>query len=83
MGKREDTVRFVHGRLHPFRLGEVHGQRLVADDMDARLEEGDGGIGMDVIGRHDSHRLDAIGARGLCLGHGRVVAVAPGGVQLQ
>ena len=41
VGEREDAARLLDRRLHPLGFGERHRQRLVADDVDARLEEGD------------------------------------------
>ena len=42
--------------------------------MDARLEQRNGRRSVDVVGRHDRHRLDAVRPRRLSLGH-RLVAV--------
>ena len=75
VGEREDLSRLLDRRLHPFRFGERHRQRLVADDVEARLEEGDHRPGMHVVGRDDRNHFDAVGTPGLGLRHGFVVVI--------
>ena len=61
--------------LHLPGFRQRHRQRLVTDDMDARLEESVGRAGMDVVRRDDRHRLDPVGALGLGLRHALVVVI--------
>jgi hypothetical protein len=59
-------------RLHlgqRLRILERRGERLVADHVDAGLEEGLGRADMHVVGRDDRHHLDAVLARRLGAGH--------------
>ena len=66
--------------LQVLRVGEVRGQRLVADDVDAGLDEGAGDREVQVVRRDDRHRVDAVaavaGAFRLGAGHLAEVAVA-------
>ena len=56
-------------------------QRLVADHVDAGLEEGSGGCRMDVVGRDDGDRLDAVLRPALASRH--LVEVVVAAVRLQ
>ena len=64
-----------HQARAPDRLDQVErvrdrgGHRLVADHVDAGLEEGLGGRVVDVVGGDDRHHVDRIGARHLLRGH--------------
>ena len=75
VGQREDAARLLDRGLDPLRLGERNRQRLVADDVEARLEEGDRRPGMHVVRGDDRNRLDPVGALRLGLRHGLVVVV--------
>jgi hypothetical protein len=60
------------------RLGQIVGQRLVADDINALLQKGFGDGVVAVVGRHDGDDLDAVGALGFLRGHlvpGAIAAV--------
>ena len=50
-------------------------QRLVADDVDAGVEKGVGGRGVEVVRRHDGDGLDPVGSRRFGLRHGGEVGV--------
>ena len=75
VGEGEDASRRRDRRLHALGLDKRDGQRLVADDVDARLQQSVGRRSVDVVGRHDRRRLDAVRARRLGLGHGLEVVV--------
>ena len=79
VGEHEERVRLGRRLLQPLRLGERRGQRLVADHVDAALEELARGRGVHVVGRDDRDRLDAVLPPRLALGHGREVVVDPVG----
>ena len=59
------------------RLGQRRGQRLVADHVDAALQELARRRRVHVVGRDDRHRLDAVLPPRLALGHRREVVVDP------
>ena len=75
VGEGEEAARLLDRRLHPLGFGERHRQRLVADDVDARLQEGDGRPGVHVVGGDDRNRLDPVRPLGLRLRHALVVVV--------
>ena len=62
---------------------ELSGERLVADDVDAKLEEGPRDRVMARVWRHDRHHLDAVLARRLALGHLLPAAVPAFGLDLE
>jgi hypothetical protein len=85
VGEREDHV-FLLGqqRFKRFCFLERKGQRLVADHVDAGIDEGSCGGHMHVVRRDDRHRLDAVGTFRLCLRHFLVVGtVAARGIKAQ
>jgi len=53
VGQREEAVFLPRQRGQRPALGQGNGQRLVADDVDARLEKSRGDGGVQVIGRDD------------------------------
>ena len=57
------------------RFLQRRGHRLVADDVDAGVEEGVGRGGMEVVRRDDAARLYAVGARRLLARHASEVGV--------
>ena len=63
------------------RLGELCGQRLVGDDVDAVFHEGAGDRVMGGVGSRDRHRVDPVGPGRLAGRHGMVVGVAAVGGQ--
>ena len=83
MGQREQQILFLRQCRQLPAFLQRNGQRLVADHMDARFQERGGDRRMQVVGRDDGDCLDAVGARGLGLRHGAVVAVAALGRDMQ
>ena len=75
VGQAEHEAGAAHGPHEVERVVERGGQRLVADDVDAGLEEGLGGRVMDVVRRDDRHDVDAVVARGLLRRHLREAAI--------
>ena len=67
--ERHDELAFSRARQRHQRLGlgKRGRQRLVADHVDAGLEKGRRHRRMQMIGRHDDDRLDAVGPRRLGL----------------
>ena len=65
-------------------VGQSGGQRLVANDVDAGLEEGLGRGEVRVVGRYDGDRLDAVRTRRFGLRHflERAVAAVAGQAEL-
>ncbi len=57
------------------RVGQVAGQRLVADDVDAGLQEGRGDARVQMVRRDDRDHVDAVLALRLGLGHRGEVGV--------
>ena len=83
VGQREDAARLVHQLGELARVLERRGHRLVADDVDAAIEERLGGREVDVVGRDDRHHVDPVLAARLALGHLGKVAVAAGRVDAE
>jgi hypothetical protein len=75
VGEGEDAVRLLDRGLHLPGLRQRHRQRLVADDVDSRLEEGVGRAGVDVVRCDDRNRLDPVRPLGLGLRHALVIVV--------
>ena len=75
VGERKDAPRLLDRGLHLPGFRQRHRQRLVADDVHARFEEGVGRAGMDVVRRDDRDRLDPVGALGLGLRHALIVVI--------
>ena len=73
MSLRLPRLRQRHQRL---RFGERGRQRLVADHVDAGLEEGGGDRRMQMVGRDDDDRLDAVGPGRLGPRHLAVIGIA-------
>ena len=71
----EDETGLFRKRREFFGLLEASRQRLVADDVDAGIEERAGNGNMEVIGRDDDDRLDAVGTLGLGFGHLKIVGI--------
>jgi hypothetical protein len=59
--QHEHLAGLLDERRELLRLGQRRCQWLVADDVDAGLEEGLGRRDVDIVGRDDGHRLDAVG----------------------
>ena len=76
VGQHEHLAGLLDQRRELLGIGEVGGQRLVADDVDAGFEKRLGRRIVHVVRRHDRHRLDAVGALRLGLGHFGEGAVA-------
>jgi hypothetical protein len=84
VGQHEHAARTVDQLGELPRLLQARGQRLVADDVDAALEERLGGVVVEVVRRHDRHHVDAVvRALALALGHLVEVAVAALGCEPQ
>ena len=73
---REHATVLARARDEIAGLGKSFRDRLVADDVEARIECG-GGVGIvRIVRRHDRHRVDAVGARLFLRQHRLHVAVA-------
>ena len=69
MGQGEQLAAGLDRRDEVFGLSHRRGHRLVADDVDAGIQEGAGGRVVQVVGRHDGDGVDAVFAGGFRLGH--------------
>ena len=67
VGDAELQAGGLHLVRQPLRGRQVGGQRLVADDVKARIQRRHADIEMAVVGRHDGQHIDAVGARRLGL----------------
>ncbi len=83
VGQHEDLAALLDQRGELLGVGQRRGQRLVADDVDAGLEEGLRRRIMHVVRRDDRHRLDAVGPRRLGPRHLRVVDVGAVGLEAE
>ena len=81
--QHEDAARLLDQFGELARILEGRGHRLVADDVDAAIEERLGRREVDVVGRDDRHRVDPVLAPRLALGHLGEVAVAARRIEAQ
>ena len=79
VGDREHHATGGLGLGHGGAILKAQRNRLVADHVNTRLHEGHGDIAVGVVGRADGHRIDAILAARLYLGHLPEVGVNPFG----
>jgi hypothetical protein len=83
VGQDEDLAGPLHQGLERDRIRKGGGHRLVADDVDAGLEEGGGGVEMDMVGGDDRNDVDGVLALGLGLGHLGEAAIGAGGIDAE
>ena len=83
MGEGEDDILSLQQRLERFRLLEGERQRLVADHMDAGLDEGLRRRHMDIVWRDDGDNLDTVLALGFRFRHLAIVGIDTIGRQPQ
>ena len=60
MGEREDDIRLIHHIGELFGLRQVERHRLVADDIDARLDRRSGDFHVRMVGRGDRDEVDPL-----------------------
>ena len=77
MGQDKERVCLFGGGGQLLCLGHRGGQRLVADDVDAALEELDRRGGVHVVRRDDGHRLNPVLSARLAPGHPLPVVIGP------
>ena len=83
VGQRKQAVAGAHAGHQRLRVGQRRGQRLVANHVDARLQKSLRHGRVQVVGRDDGDRVDAVGALRFSLCHGAVVAVGTVGRDMQ
>ncbi len=77
MRQNEQRAAFVGDLFQLLGIGKIRGQRLVANDMNAALQEFLGRIIMHMVRRDDRHRLDAVLQLRLADGHLAVAGIGP------
>ena len=75
IGHAEDQSRIPLEGHQGLGLVQARRQGLVADDVDARLEEGTGDVVVGVVGRTDGNCIDAVRAGCFMPRHGAIVVV--------
>ena len=76
VGQRKQAVAGAHAGHQRLRVSQCRGQRLVANHVDAGLQKSLRHGRVQVVGRDDGDRVDAIGSIRFRLRHGAVVAVS-------
>ena len=77
VGQGEQPAAGLDRRDEVFGLRHRRGHRLVADDVDAGIQEGACGWVVQVVGRHDGDGVDAVFAGGFRPGHLGEVGIGP------